>query len=184
LIYKTIIIPVKCSKQDHEYLSNCNIEAAKVWNQILEIEKNHMKNNEGKWIDRNELQKTTKGIAKLHAKGIHHVCYKYLQARDSALKAKEGNGTTNLYPYRKKKFFVTIWDYQAIKIKDNKILLTKPVKIDEKGVKRLQKHVVCYVKNIPKNIAQIELIYRNGLKLAIKIHSVSSFKSFSSLSNL
>lgn len=36
-MYKTLIVPVKCSKEDYLYLLNCNKLSAKVWNLCLKI---------------------------------------------------------------------------------------------------------------------------------------------------
>jgi putative transposase len=166
-IYRTKQIPVNCSKLDYEYLKQCNEKSAKVWNFILKIEKEYRKNNEGKWIHRNELQQLTKRCADLPAKCIHHVCYRYLEARDSAIKAKNGKGKNNRYPHNLKKYFATTWDYQQLRISNNYIKLGKEVVVIN-GKQQKQKPVKVYCKDIPKGIVQIELIYRNGLKLAIK----------------
>lgn len=168
ITYKTKQISVKCSKTDYQYLLNCNRESAKVWNYILMVNENFRKENNGKWIDRNKLQKLTKSCADLPAKCIHHVCYRYLEARDSALKAKNGMGDNNHYPHNIKKYFATTWDYQVIKTDENHIYLSKQfIKLSNGKLKR-QPPVKIYCKDIPSNIVQIELIYRNGLKLAIK----------------
>lgn len=168
-IYKTITIPLKCSKSDREYLNNCNKLSAEVWNKTLEIAEQYREQNDGKWIQRNELQKLTKNIVPLHAKGIHHIAHKYLFARDSALKAKQGNGINNKFPHRNKRFMTTGWDIQSIKIDYKKgiIKLSKPnIKINDKN--KTQKPVICYAKTIPNNIVQIELIYRKGYRLSVK----------------
>jgi putative transposase len=167
-IYKTVIVPVKCSKEDYEYLLNCNKLSAEVWNLCLKINEEYRKQNNGKLIQRNELQKLTKQCVHLHAKGIHHVVHKYLFARDAIIEARKQGRTDEKFPYKQKKYFVTGWDYQSIKVEGNKILLAKPMGIKPDGKKYKQKPVVCYVKNIPDNIVEIELIYRNKLYLAIK----------------
>jgi putative transposase len=146
---------------------NCNKESGKVWNYVLKLDKEYRENNGGKWIERNELQKLTKRCADLPAKCIHHVCYKYIESRDAAKKARQGNGEGNLYPHRFKKYFNTIWDYQTVKQKSNHLLLQKQ-SIQVNGKRKYQKPVKVYSKDIPNNIVQVELIYRNGLKLSIK----------------
>jgi putative transposase len=169
MIYKTIFIPLKCKKADYEYLSRCNILSAEVWNNCLEIENQYRKENDGKWITPSELQKATKQCVHLHSKGIQHVLNKYLHARDSALNAKKGNGSNNKYPHRRKQFFVTGWTYQDIRVHRNYLLLQKPMtkeKID--GRIRRQKPAKVFLKNIPDNIVQVELIYKNKLYLCIK----------------
>ncbi|MGG3920445.1 transposase [Geobacillus thermodenitrificans] len=180
-MYKTIIVPVKCSKEDYLYLLNCNVLSAQVWNLCLKIDKEYREQNNGDWIDRNKLQKLTKKCVHLHAKGIHHVVHKYLFARDATRRAKEEGRKDVLYPYKQKKYFVTGWDYQSVKIEGNKILLAKPMTKEKiNGKFRKQKPVVCYVKNIPDNIVEIELIYRNKLYLAIKYKDKTQYKQIKS----
>lgn len=179
-MYKTLFVPVKCSKQDYQYLLNCNKLSAEVWNLCLQLDKEH-KEKYNKFLSMSELQKLTKQCVHLHAKGIHHVVHKYLFARDSALRAKSEGYKENKLPYKKKKYFVTGWDYQSIKIKNNKILLTKPVTKEKiNGKYRKQKPIVCYVKNIPQNIVEIELIYRDKLYLAIKYKEKAEYKQIKS----
>jgi putative transposase len=50
----------------------------------------------------------------------------------------------------------------------NTISLTKKKGVDENGKQYRQQPVVCHAKAIPQNIVEIELLYRDGLKLAIK----------------
>jgi putative transposase len=179
-MYKTLIIPIKCSKQDYQYLLNCNKLSAEVWNLCLKIDQEYREQNNGDWIDRNKLQKLTKKCVHLHAKGIHHVVHKYLFARDAARRAKEEGRKDVLYPYKQKNYFVTGWDYQSIKVEGNKILLAKPMGIKPDGKKYKQKPVVCYVRNIPQNIVEIELIYKNKLYLAIKYKEQAEYKQIQS----
>lgn len=168
ILYKTICVPIKCSNQDYEYLSSLNRISAEVWNKIIEIEKSYRETNDGKWINRSELQKSTKGIAGLHAKGIQHIVNKYLYARESAMKIK-GKGEKCNYPHRKKKFLPTGWTYQCIKIDTERsvVFLSKPYKFIN-GKKIKQKPVKCKMKNIPQYITQIELIH-NGVELQLSI---------------
>ena len=180
-IHKTIIVPVKCSKEDYLYLLNCNRLSAEVWNLCLKIDKEYREQNNGDWIDRNKLQKLTKKCVHLHAKGIHHVVHKYLFARDAARRAKEEGRKDVLYPYKQKNYFVTGWDSQSYKVEGNKILLAKPMTKEKiNGRYRKQKPVVCYVKNIPNNIVEVELIYRNKLYLAIKYREKKKYQQIKS----
>jgi len=146
----------------------------------MEIEKSYRENNGGKWIQRGELQKILKGCVQLHAKGIQHVINKYLTAREAILEAKKAGREDVVFPYRHKNYFVTGWTYQDIKVKDNKIMLSKPqLSLPNGGYKRF-KPVVCYSKNIPNNIVQIELIYKNKLYLSIKYKEQSEHLQISS----
>lgn len=166
-IYKTVIAPINCSNKDYYYLLNCNKLSAQVWNYIIELTEKYRNENNGKWLDRNQLQKLTKKCVPLHSKGIQHVINKYLYARDSALKAKQGNGENNKYPHRKKLFYTTGWDVQSVKVRGNKLLLSKPT-VQRGGKQHKQKPVKLYVKSIPENIVEVELVYKKELMIAMK----------------
>jgi putative transposase len=168
LIYKTITVPLKCSKKDRNYLSKCNKLSAEVWNKIMETEEAYRKENGGSWINRSKLQKKLKGVVDLHSRGIQHVIGKYLDAREAALEAKKAGRTDVSFPYRTKNYFVTGWTYQDIRIFNNKISLSKPLLKLTDGKTKRQKPIMCYVKNIPNNIVQVELIYKSKLYLSIK----------------
>lgn len=174
LQYKTLTVPISCSHSDYQYLLQCNKESAKVWNFIIDTEKSFKEENDKKWINQSQLQKATKGVSGLHSKGIQQVCFKYLHARDSALKARKGSGDNNKYPHRKKSYFVTGWDYQSVKIREDHLLLAKPFTFVA-GKKKLQKPVKCYIKNIPHNIVLVELIYRDKMYLSIKYKEEASY---------
>ena len=171
-MYKTVIVPVNCNSCDHAYLLSTNQESARVWNHCVELDKEFYEQN-GRYIRMSELQKAVKGYGYLHAKGVYHVYRKYLFARDAmfrSIKAKHENSNKVKLPYKQKKYFNTGWDYQSIQIDYEKGLIKlarKDIK-DENGNRKRQGQVVCHAKTIPQNIAEIELLYRNGLKLAIK----------------
>jgi putative transposase len=75
-----------------------------------------------------------------------------------------------LFPYKKKNHFVTGWDKQSIKIDTERgiIKLSRPEIHNNEGQKKRQKPVTCYVKTLPKDIVQVELIYRDKYYLCIK----------------
>jgi putative transposase len=167
ILYKTIIVPLKCNKTDFRYMSQLNKLSAEVWNFCVELDKKY-KEETGKSIGLSEIQKRTKGIVPLHAKGIHHVAHKYLYARSAmwnSRKAKHKESGKVELPHKLKRFFVTGWDYQAIKVdyKKKRIYLQRP-----KLERGRDKPVCCRVKFIPQNIVEIELIYKNRFYLAIK----------------
>ena len=183
-IYKTIIIPVKCSAYNLNYLFECNKLSALVWNQCVYLDNKYKENNEGKFISQNELQKELKNHCKLHAKGIQHIIIKYVTARSAmfkSIKAKHENSNKVKLPYKKKKYFVTGWDKQSIKIYYDKgiIKLSKPkMYLDNKN--KIQKPIKCYSKNIPQNIVEIELIWKGKLYLAIKYIEEKEYKQINS----
>lgn len=120
-----------------------------------------------------EMQKSIKKIVPLHAKGIGHVFRKYQSAKNAminSIKARHENSHKVKLPYKEKKYMPTGWDYQSIICDKNKglIRLSRRQKLCEDGKYRNQQPVKCYTREIPNNIVEIELVYRNGLYLAIK----------------
>lgn len=168
-LYKTLTVKLKCSSKDYEYLLNARKLAAEAWNKIVDLDHEYCKKNNRKWLTQSQLQKLTKKCVNLHAKGIHFVLFKYLHARDSALSAKKGNGENNRYPYKKKKYFNVGWDYQCVKVDkiNSKLILSKPKEIIN-GKSIMQKPLHIKVKNIPENIVEVEVLFKDKLYLAIK----------------
>ena len=173
LINKTIIIPVNCSKLDYQYFMQCNKYSAIIWNACVKADQESRKIN-GKSLTRSELQfMMKKSVPIILANSINIVILKYVTARDAmwrSRKAKHKNSNKVKLPYKEKKYYNTGWTHQNIKIYKDKgyLTLAKPVLPDEQGINRKQKPLKCNMKNIPDNIVEIELIYRDGLKLAIK----------------
>lgn len=171
-MYKTMFIPVRASPTDTQYLLGLNHKSAEVWNRCVTLDKEKQERS-GTFLSMKELQKAIKGFGDLHAKGVCHVFMKYLAARVAMCKSinvKHENSTKVKLPYREKKYFPTGWDYQSIQVDYDKgvIKLSKKIGIDEIGKRYRQPSVICRAKTIPHGIKEIELVYRNGLKLAIK----------------
>ena len=110
--YKTMIIPVKCSKEDYEYLMQCSRWAGDCWNEIVIADKKHYEET-GNFMTRKELQLFVKNITPLHAVGNQHVFAKYYSARDAMFRSKKKNHDNSnkvKLPYRNKKYFVVGWN--------------------------------------------------------------------------
>lgn len=149
-----------------------NQKSAEVWNHCVELDSAFREVN-GRGMRNSELQKALLGFSDLHRMGVYHVYRKYLTCREAMWRSKLAKHTTSnsvKLPYRQKKYFPTGWDYQGIKVNYDlgTISLCKKIGVDENGKRYRQKPVVCYAKTIPQNIVEIELLYRDGLKLAIK----------------
>ena len=174
---------MKCSEKDYDYLSNCNRLSGEVWNLCVHIGRLYYQIH-GKGIGRTELQKLTSKCVNLHSKNIYHVVHKYLYAIDSMFRSKKAEHQTSKQvklPYKYKRFFTTGWDYQSMKINyDKNIILLPKQSLRLNGKNTRQKPVKCYAKNIPKNIVEIELIYRDKLYLAIKYKEENNFKQVQS----
>ena len=166
--YKTMIIPVKCSDEDYKYLMQCSRWAGDCWNKIVEADKRFYEENE-RYMNKSELQSFVKNITPLHATGNQHVYLKYFVARDAmfrSIKANHENSSKVELPYKKKKYFVVGWNVfsYAIDYQNNEVRLSR--KLDENG--HPQKQVRCSFKTMPRYVVEIELVYRNGLCLAVK----------------
>ena len=166
--YKTLTIPVKCSKEDYQYLIQCSKWSADCWNEIVKTDKETYKET-GKFMTRSQIQSFVKNITPLHAVGNQHVFLKYFSARDAMFRSKSaGHENSNKVelPYKEKKQFVVGWNVfcYVIDYKNHKLKLAK--KVDENG--RPQKPITCSFKTMPKHVVEIELVSRDKLYLTIK----------------
>ena len=59
--YKTMIIPVKCSKEDYDYLIQCRKWAGDCWNALVKADKDYYEENK-KFMNRSQLQLFVKVI--------------------------------------------------------------------------------------------------------------------------
>jgi putative transposase len=163
IIYKTIIVPLKCNKTDFEYLRQLNKISAQVWNNCVNIDKEHIKVNK-KSMTLSELEFENKKNFPLHAKGINHVVLKYYNCRNamwkSIQKKHDGSRLAKL-PYKEKAYIPTGWDSQSINAQKSKNII-KLAGIKNRG------QAICHVKSIPENIVEVELIYKDKYYLAIK----------------
>ena len=153
----------------------CNKYSAIIWNMCVKADQEYKKVN-NKYLGLSALEQITKKqVPYILANSINAVVIKYITARNNmwkSIKAKHETSDKVKLPYKDKKFYNTIWTYQNIRIYKNKgyLTLAKPVAPDIEmnySYKR-QKPIKLHMKSIPDNIVEIELIYRNGLKLAIK----------------
>ena len=133
--YKTEIIPVKCSKEDYDYLLQCRKWAGDCWNALVKADKDYYEENK-KFMNRSQLQSFVKGLTPLHAAGNQHVYLEYFTSRDAMFRSrKAGHKNSNKVelPYKKKKYFVVGWNVfcYVIDYKNHKLKLAK--KVDENG---------------------------------------------------
>lgn len=162
---------MQCNHEDYKYLINANKISAEVWNYCVKIDQ-ECKESSGKQMKFSELQSSVKKFRSLSSKNNQLTFMKYFYSRDAmwkSIKARHENSGKVKLPYKEKKYFNTRWDYSVIKYDFNKnIIMLNKAMIGEGGYGKRQAPVKCHVKDIPKNIVEIELLYRKGLKLAIK----------------
>lgn len=68
MIYKTLIVPLKCNKSDMNYMKALNKLSAQVWNECVKIDLEYQ-DIFGKSIGLSELQKATKTHCTITCKG-------------------------------------------------------------------------------------------------------------------
>lgn len=172
IIYKSLIVPVNCNKTDYAYLSQCNKYSAIIWNMCVKADEDNY-NKTKKFLGLSALEKINKQrVPHITASSINSVVIKYMSARNAMFESRKVNCENNKIklPYKEKKYYNTYWSYQTVKINKEKgyITLSKPLKKDENGINKIQKPIKCYLKFIPDNIVEIELVYRNKLYLIVK----------------
>lgn len=124
-------------------------------------------------MTRPELQTALLGFSRMPRTSVYHTYHKYIACREamwSSIKAKHQTSADAKLPYKHKRYFPTGWNYQGIKVNydSGTISLCRAAPLNESGRRRRQPPIICYAKTIPQNIVEIELLYRDGLKLAIK----------------
>lgn len=162
-MYRTLKTPFEATKQDINRLFECNRISAEVWNACLVESKEYSLANEGKWMDKTQIQKATKGKFPLHSQSVQAVCHTYLEARNGAREARK-LGLTNKYPYKKKKHYNTTWVDKAFKIEESGFI---SLSLGTWNRKR-QAPIRVKVPNLPIGaVKEIELIYDRKLMLCI-----------------
>lgn len=158
-------MPIKnIPQRDVDYLFECNRESARVWNECVKINKEYWI-AEQQYVDTNYLQTKLKGFSEiLPSNCIQVTIKKFIGARTGVQHARKAGRTDEKYPWRQKKFYNTIWKGQSVRTKGNYILLGKP---KDQINKRLLPPIKIYSKFIPPNICYAEILYDNGLKLAL-----------------
>jgi len=144
-------------------MSGLNKTSAEVWNLCVQIDKDYKLKNQ-KSATLSILEFATKQKFFMHAKGIQHAVFKYYNARFAMWQSRKARHKNSGYvelPYKEKSFLSTGWDDQAIRCDYGK------GKIKLTAVKG-QGQVTCNAKSIPRNIVEIELVYKDKYYLAIK----------------
>jgi len=158
-VLRAVKTTFKATKNNIYKLFEANKVSAQIWNDTLQLSKEYVIKNNGKWISKVELQSLLKGKYPLHSQSIQSVAHKYLFAREATLKTKK-KGLNNRYPYRKKKYFNTKWVQKGFKLYPNGKL--------ELSMGRSRTPIIVYINHMPSGIVkEVELIYDRGLKLCL-----------------
>lgn len=104
---------LRISQPDQLQLKETQIEAARCWNDILAISKEHYKAGNG-WISKGDLQKALKGNYKLHSQTIQALTDRFCGNRKTAAENRR-QGLDTRYPWREKQFVTIPFKQMAIK---------------------------------------------------------------------
>ena len=104
---------LRISQPDQLRLKETQIEAARCWNDILAISKEHYKAGNG-WISKGDLQKALKGNYKLHSQTIQALTDRFCGNRKTAAENRR-QGLDTRYPWREKQFVTIPFKQMAIK---------------------------------------------------------------------
>lgn len=170
-VYKTKIMKINLNDENIDYMYKCNKESARVWNECIKLSK-ELWGNEKKYSNQKYLQDRIKGSFSdiLPAHNIQITIKKYLSAITGIQRARKQGRTDLKYPWKLKNNYNTVWDKLTFKIDYNKriIKLSRPKCFTQiiNGKKKANPIIISF-KDIPQNVVYIELIYDNGLKLAL-----------------
>lgn len=114
------IIPLRgLSKAQMELCSALRQEAGRCWTDMLHA---HIESRSGKWLSSGDLEKLTKGRYALHSQTIQALAQKLDANMGTAHQLRKTDPEAQ-YPYKDKYFQTVIWKDQAIKVKNDKLLL-------------------------------------------------------------
>lgn len=121
---KTKIIRLKkLSRKTQEVLTEGQKEAARLWNFCVSTHKK-ARNDKSRWPEKDDLQKATKGgVYALYSQTIQMIVAQFLANIDTTRQVRQKNKNIR-YPHKEKHFYPLSWPKQAVKIRNNRILLS------------------------------------------------------------
>lgn len=98
------------------------MEAARVWTVCRDA---HLaaRQEHGKWPNRDDLQKTTKGRFCLHSQSVQMVTHAFLANVDTARQLQSHGRTEIRYPHKDKIFYPLMWPAQAMRLENKRMVL-------------------------------------------------------------
>ncbi|CDX00547.1 hypothetical protein SDC9_09234 [bioreactor metagenome] len=163
VIIRVYKLNFRTSRDNLNRLYACNRVSAQIWNQCLELAKDHYKKT-NTWLNRKELHLATKGLYPIHSQSIQAVYEKYLNARENARQARALGYIQIRYPYKEKHHFNTKWKKDGFRIGEKGRI---ELSLGLWEGKRQQPITVRVAKLPSGQIKEIELVYDRGLKLAM-----------------
>ena len=165
---RTITIPVNCNKKDYLYLKSCQKEAAKIWNDCVDLSEMLFDNDE--YISKRNLKWMNKNYSEiLGSHVVQTIYFKFISMRKSAIMSRKTGRKDVRFPYKHKEIWNPVWDYMSFR-KDktkNEILISRPNKDHKNQISVRIKTKI----QMPDNMYKCELVEKNGkLFLAINYH--------------
>ena len=114
------IIPLRgLNHAQVELCSALRREAGRCWTDMLHA---HIESRSGKWLKCGELEKLSKGKYSLHSQTVQALAQKLDANVDTARQLRKTDSGAK-YPYKDKTYQTVIWKDQAIKVRNDMILL-------------------------------------------------------------
>jgi putative transposase len=168
IVDRTITIPINCNKTDYNYLKSCQKEAARIWNDCIELQEMLFENDE--YINVRNLKWMNRGYSEiLGSHVVQSIYYKFLAMRKAAIYSRKSGRTDIRFPHKYKQIWNPIWDYASFRKNKtkNELLISRPNKNHKNQPSVRIKTKI----QIPENMYKCELIQKNGkLFLAINYH--------------
>jgi putative transposase len=102
-VIKARHVILRVAPQQTTLLKVTQPEAARCWNDIVSIARDHYTET-STWIGKRDLQKRLKGGYRLHSQTIQSLTDKFVANRDTTANLRR-QGSDIRYPWREKKFF-------------------------------------------------------------------------------
>ena len=168
LVDRTITISVNCNKTDYLYLKSCQKEAARIWNDCVELS-NILYDNE-EYISKKNLSWMNKCYSEIFGSHVvQTIYYKFLAMRKSAILARRVGRRDIRFSYKHKETWNPVWDYASFRKSKtkNEILISRPNKHHKNQTSVRIKTKI----KIPEHMYKCELVEKQGkLWLAINYH--------------
>ncbi|MBT9548731.1 MAG: hypothetical protein IV090_25280, partial [Candidatus Sericytochromatia bacterium] len=175
------IFPLKhLTHFQHEQIWSARLEAGKVWNQCrdihLEARTSTLRRALGDavlstrtgqhWPNRTDLQKATKGLYAMHSQSVQMICHTFIQNVDTTRELRK-SGVKIRYPYKTKRTYTLMWPAQAVKVKDNRVILP---------MGRGRENLVLKLK-LPEGAGACKLVFKDGYELHVTYHEEGAQES-------
>ena len=117
------IVPLKSIRNRQSAMIRAGqMEAARVWTVCRDA---HLaaRQEHGKWPNRDDLQKATKGRFCLHSQSVQMVTHAFLANVDTARQLQSHGRTEIRYPHKDKTFYPLMWPAQAMRLENKRMVL-------------------------------------------------------------